>query len=208
MADKGDESQINDLIERFNIHYEENRDLRDRFSIGSNYSGGWTGIIGSTVYGFLAGMKGEPKDTDLLLERPRTGENIRHLDRYPMEFTGFASIRLKYRGKGIDLIFFPSLIQKTNPQLSDFFESTIYNIQNFIYFPEEKKVVYSDTGLEAVSGRILRFHNLPRARAAAEMLIKDRDISIEEMLVQMIEKKAEQLTDFKYELPAELLSQR
>ncbi len=200
-------SQITGLSEIFKAHYENDPELQHRFSIGSNYSGGWTGIVGSTVYGFLAGMKEEPKDTDLLLEKPRTGENIKRLDRHPIELTGFASLRLEYRGKSIDLIFFPSLAQKTNPQMSDFFDANIYNIQNFMYLPEKSRIICNEAGLEALNGRVLRFQNFERAKAAAEILLEKKGgTSIERMLVQMIEEKSGQLIDFKYELPEDVKS--
>jgi len=198
------------LSRRFNKYYSRKPELQRRFGEGEKYSLGWAAIVGSEVYGLFAGMiSGDtvPKDTDLLLQCPRMHENIRDLDDFPLSLTRFASFYIEVGGKRVDLIYLSSLFpNKPDRSIDDFFENNIYNIQNVAYFPRERRIVCNDCGLDAIESRVLRFGNLKAAKAIAQERIGKKNMSIEEMLVRMMEEKKKQFQDFRYELPTGIRS--
>ncbi len=188
------------LTRRYNKYYSENLDLQTRFNEGKKYSGGWAGIVGSEVYGLFAGSIA--KDTDLLLQEPIQNENLKSLDDFALGITRFASFYITVRNTKVDIIYLSALFPN-NPDRSikDFFEGNIYNVQNLAYFPRDKKIICDDYGIEAINSRTLRFLNLGAATAIARKRIGKKNMSIEAMLVQMIEEKIRQTPSFSYELP-------
>jgi hypothetical protein len=190
--------------QRYNRYFEQNEILQNAVRRGESYSKGKVYLIGSAVYGFLAGMKGNPKDIDLLLEKPLTGENLKHLDNLEFKFTNFATPYLEEEGMRIDLNYMASLMPNiANPTIDDFFNGVnIYNIQNIAYIPY--KGIVGNDGMDAINGRVLRFHNFERAKVIAEQKIKGKkSVLVEEMLMHMLMEKASKL-GFDFEFPKEI----
>ena len=194
--------------QQYNRYFEQNESLQKAVERGEAYSKGKVYIIGSAVYGFFSGMKKSPKDIDLLLEKPLTGENLKQLDNLELKLTAFATPYLEMDGLRIDLNYLASFMPNiANPTIDDFFKgSNIYNVQNIAYIPY--KGIIGEGGMDAINSRILRVDNFERARIAAEKRLKGKkNISVEEMIMHMIMEKAAAL-GFDYEFPEEILVRR